>query len=390
MPTESFIRGIVANLGYWQKLSNHLDDNQIRILDTDRQNIYRAVQIGLSFGHTASAATTLAMSLFEFIEWRGYWLEWIPILEQALALEATTAKTRCKLLNQVGFLYYLSQQVPKAIDIYQEAGEVAELSGNSYELAYAHYGLSVAHHAIHKYDEAEKYGSQALNEFTALQADLRMIAGVLNILGMISHAQGDYLIAEKHLFQVVEMRLEIARPTELVQALNNLAITFRAQKKYETALKCFTEALAYLDRSASKLTEINTLNSLGHLYFEMGRLTEAEAAFRQMDVAYLLRAGHIGLMALRANNLGNTLLEQTQLQAAESHFREAVDLWRQTNDKLNLANTLGDLAQTLAKQGRHREAAFVYEEAIDLLRDFPENAWARDRFERLLAHRLKL
>ena len=117
-------------------------------------------------------------------------------------------------------------------------------------------------------------------------------------------------------------------------------------------------------------------NNIGFLYYKQGRWPAAEAAFRQADTDYLRRSPNFHLQAQVANNIGNTLIKQAKFESAVSYLRQAVDLWLQADDKLELANTSGSLAEALAGQGNTNQALAHFEEALALLAHFPDDTWA--------------
>jgi tetratricopeptide (TPR) repeat protein len=76
--------------------------------------------------------------------------------------------------------------------------------------------------------------------------------------------------------------------------------------------------------------------------------------------------------------LGNVYLKQHRLTEAEAQLRHARSLWQQLQAPLNLANTIGTLAEVLVQQGKEEEAALLFEQAIKLLHDYPDDAWAKN------------
>ena len=387
MPTPSFLNGVKANLEYWQVYTRDADPGY-KALDADRHNLYRAVQAGLSFPDTQPAATQLALELFSYIELGSYWREWMMVLDRALALESHPAPVRCRLLNQSGFLHMHTRQFSEALRAHEAAKEMAAQGEMLDELAEACFGLCQVYYFKHAYAEAESYGQRALETYVQT-GSLKKQGNVHNILGMLAHVQGKYALAEAHLEKTLELHAQTNSPRR-AHYLNNLALTYQAQEKYEHARQCFLEALALVEDQSQPWIQNNTLNSLGTLYFAMDRYRDAETTFLAIDAAFLHRIGNLVALAQRANNLGQVYLKQKRLEEAERALRHALTLWQQTEDRINLANTLGSLAEVLVLQENFSQALLSYEEAIPLFSPFLDNAWARGRQSRLEAQKASL
>jgi tetratricopeptide (TPR) repeat protein len=183
-------------------------------------------------------------------------------------------------------------------------------------------------------------------------------------------------VAEARLGQSVNSWRQFGQPTELARALANQAVTLQAQSKFEAALAHYQEAAAVLEPTTSDLAKVGVQNSLGTLYFALGRLVEAEAAFRRANSPVLQQSANLHLRAQVGQNLGNVLLEQGRLEEAKVYLSEAIATWRQTEDEVDLANSLGNLAETRLKQGQPQTAVPLYDEAIALVAGYPHDAWA--------------
>ncbi|MCL4267283.1 MAG: hypothetical protein KJ069_29160 [Anaerolineae bacterium] len=83
-PHPQFVRGLQAGLRYWQVQTQDESDASIRRLDAERHNLYRLVQYGQAVPELWLDTAVLALNAFYLVERKGYWLEWIPILEQAV------------------------------------------------------------------------------------------------------------------------------------------------------------------------------------------------------------------------------------------------------------------------------------------------------------------
>lgn len=390
-PSSDFIQSIEAGIDYWQTRTRHLSPDTIIILDQQCQNLYRLVQFGLKLPQTWEGAATIALQAFDLVEQRGYWQEWILVMEQAIAgCTDENPRLKFRLLNRLGQLHRLNRQLSASINIHQAAKTIAHQLGDEHLLARVYYNLSEAHLRRHEYDEAERYGVEALSIFKNIEGEEKRVSAVLNALGETARFRGDLAVAEKRLSQAVEISRTIGQSIYLVRFLNNLALTLQAAEKFDEALWCLTDAAAVLETITSEFDKTMTQINLGLLHFKQKQWAEAEAAFRRADSSFLQRSGHIYYRALIANNLGNTLLKQKRLTEAETYLRHAIQLWQQASDNLELANTLGSLAEVLVAQRQVDSAIPLYNKAITLLQQFPDDAWARQLLKLFRAQRQAL
>ena len=368
MVSPRFIKSIAANIAYWTTQSQELQDETLAVLDAERENIFHAVQFGLRLPQTRAATAELALQAFLLIERRGYWREWIPILEQLLAtLNDHNLPLKFRLLKELGQLQRFERQLQAAVESHQAALAIAQQLNDKKMVAQARFNLSEDHRQKRQYREAKQYGLKALESFTT-QENKRWMAITLNTLGLIAQSEGHFVLSEERLLKAVTLWREVLEPTELARSLNNLALTLQKQGKFTSALACYHEAATQLAQTVSELDKVKVQISLGTLYFDLEQWSKAESAFKEANSPYLLNSAHFYDRALIAQNLGNVLLKQKRFSEAEDYLRNAIHLWRQKDDHLMLANSLGTLGQVLARQGK--KARHFLDEAISLLASY--------------------
>jgi tetratricopeptide (TPR) repeat protein len=378
----SWAKSIEANIVYWSTHLNQLPDKQWHTLDIERFNIFRAIHFTLSLPEEAVDATLkdhwrkLSELLFRFVERRGYGHEWIPLMERLVEKFEADSHEQCQLLNRLGELYRLTQQLVKATETHQKALQIAQQAEDELEVARAHFNLGTDHYRRGELDVAVHHGQTALEIFTRLGLSGRETAAALNLSGLVAKAQGNFNLAETCLRQAVSIWQQLDQPPEQARTLNNLALTLTEQEKVEEALQCYAEARVVLARTASELDRILVYLSEGTLYFNLERYAEAEATFQRINLAFLREAGHLLYQALALNNLGNVALVQEEYGRAEKHLRECVLLWQQIGDEIEVADTLGVLGDVMAAMDRVDEAISLYEEALALLSRHPDDSRA--------------
>lgn len=385
-PDPQFVESILVGLTYWRERTAHIDDQVIGELDAERQNLHRIVRYGLVLPQTWQSAAAVILQSFNFVERRGYWREWIPVLEKAIArCDKEHIPVKFKLLNQLGQLYRFVLQWTPALAAHEEAETIAQQLGDEQKLAESYCHLSELYLRQRQYSKAEKYGLAALARFMKIDATERWIAITSSTLGELARFRGDLAQAEERFSQAISYWRILNEPVRIARVLNDLAVAFTTAAKFEQAEKCLKETILLLGPTPNELDKVMAQINFGLLHFRRENWIGAEAAFRKANSSYLQKSPHIFYRALVANNLGNVLLKQDRLEDAASYLQDAITLWRQADDKLELANTLGTLAETLVAQRRQEEAIALFEEAIDLLSEYPDDTWVQKLQQNFMA-----
>jgi tetratricopeptide (TPR) repeat protein len=375
-PSVEFVASLRAALAFWQP---RLDVEPAPRLDPERHNLFRAVQFGLALPATRARAAEVVAAAFPFVRARGYWREWLPLLEQARAVgDELPPAAHIRLLNRLGFLRRLNRKLDDALIAHREALAVARCSGDPVQLAWTHAYLGRALCEARHYADAEEHLHAASQRVEGMDGERveRLIAFVHHWLGVVTYHLGRLPEAQDRLERALALRRQFGRPLLLSETLHDLANVHRAAGAYEEALTCYEEALSQLEGTGYRLERMMIHHSVGALHFSRKAYFLAEAAFRAIDFPFLRETGNVHMQAMVLVSLGNSLLYQEQYREAAATLRDSVSLWRQLQDDLELANAIGSVGEALAALGNHAEAAAAFDEALALLAQFPTDARA--------------
>lgn len=377
-PSSQFIRSTQAAISYWHKRTQELDDKAIHQLDADRQNLFQAVQFGLALPQTWHNTAEVALQAFDLVQRRGYWQEWIPVLEQAAA-SCTDDQLPLKfhLLSRLGQLQRFAQQLPVAIKTHQEAKVLAQQLGDKQILGIAYYNLSEDHLRCRDYAATERYGQAALTALHNLEGAEYWEALTLGTLGEMARFCGDLAASEEMLSQAIVIKRRLDQPISLMRNLNNLAITLQTAGKFHEALQCYEDAYELLATTPYEIDKITIQINLGSLHFQLDQLAKAETTLRQVNLAYLHESNKIYLEAAARQSLGNVILKQGRPEQSIPYLKRAVTLWQTMGEELEQANSMETLAEAFVAQGQVTKAISLYEESIVLLKKFPDDARAQ-------------
>ena len=374
--SSEFLKSLCAALTFWQY---RLESEPISRLDPSRHNLYRAVEFGLNEPVTRTIAARVVISAFSLIYARGYWQEWLPLLEGAQAAsEELAAEAQIELLIQLGHVRRLNRRLDEALTAYRDALALAEQSADLLLQAEARVHLGRALRDARQNAEAEKELQIALQFLEDGEGEEvnRLLALAKNVLGLVAYDLGQTAKAKAYLERAVALRRQQEDPPPLSDALHDLGNTYRVAGAYREALAVYEEALALLEGTGFRLDRIRIRFSIGVLHFSRRAYDLAEASFRAIDFPYLRETGNLHFQAMILVSLGNALLYQECYREAAAALRESVSLWRQLQDDLELANAIGSLGEALAGLGETDMAQETFTEALSLLAQYPEEAQA--------------
>ncbi len=226
--------------------------------------------------------------------------------------------------------------------------------------------LGREHYGKREYDKAEPLLRQVL------QQDDRF-ADVHDMLGVIAHSRGNFMLAEQHFERALEIN------PSYTEAALNLAVTYNDRGKYEAARQVYSRikgkpsgALSGLDPFArGKLANMHA--DLAQAYADSGLVHEA--------IAELEKA--VGLCPQFADlrtKLGNLLREVKETPRAREHYEAAVAA------RPNYVPARLALGVTLLSQGEADGADEQWTRALEIE---PENTQAKMYMRMLAAYRAK-
>jgi tetratricopeptide (TPR) repeat protein len=307
------------------------------------------------------------------------------VLEQAIAAcpECDLA-VKARMLNQLGSLYRRERRLDDALAVHNQAEELGRALDDAMLVAQAQLGLGRVYRWRGQYDLADQYANQALTAFSAPDISLQYAAHAYNLSGVIALGRGNYEVAATQLSEACDLFRKAMEPIELARSEVNLCEPLARLGRIDEALELLEEAAAIFTQYSHQLERARLYVNLGFLHYSRDDLVEAEAAFRKAYTPNLRQFGPIYQRSQIESNLGNVLLLQGHIEQARTYFLSAVAGFRLVDSRTWLANSLDGLADTTLAAGDRQEAISLYEEALAIVQEVPEDAWANRMETRFL------
>ena len=209
-----------------------------------------------------------------------------------------------------------------------------------------------------------------------IRRDLGNRAGegaTLNNIALVYYAQGRYEAALTFFEEALVIRRDVGDRAGVGATFNNIGLVYAAQGRYEAALTIYEEALAIRRDVDDRAGEGDTLNNIAGVYYAQGRY---EAALTTYEEALTIsrevgdRAGE----GTTLNNIAAVYYAQRRYEAALTTYEEALAIRHDVGDQSGEGTTLSNIALVYYAQGRYEAALTTYEEALAIRRDVGDRA----------------
>lgn len=377
---DAFRRSIRANVTYW-RTSLQTTPAITSVADHVWENVVRAILYACEERSAWAEAAQLAIGMFGLMQHRGAWHEWGALLQRVADALVDEPALRSRVLTQVGQCSVLDGQYEAAARTLELAEELALAVGSIELIVRCRASLCESFRYLFRFEEAERLARTALIDLRQLAdtPENRLIqVAVLNTLGVVLSRVGRPVEGEAQLQNALALLDTANYPVEASRVCNHIATALSYAGRLVDAIGYLDQASQYLaslpnvayDRAMIALTK-------GTMQFGLGRLSEAETAFRAIDVDELRRLGYWSHAAFTANNLGNVYQQLGRLPEAEAKLTEALTLMRDLEDGVELANVLLTLGEVVEAQGRRAEALPLWREAAELAEKYPTDTRAQ-------------
>jgi CHAT domain-containing protein/tetratricopeptide (TPR) repeat protein len=241
-----------------------------------------------------------------------------------IGIKANVPAQHALALNNIGLLAYDQGDYQEALDWYAKSLAISEQNGDDTGAARTLNNIGAAYSFANALDSARPPLERSLAIGDRLK-NPRLVANALNNLAVLDGMRGDY-----------------ARALSVLQRSYNL------------------EASSGSPRNLA-ITRLN----IGNVYLNQGDDTQAAQQFEQA-LALADKLGVRQLSAIALMGLGNVALERGDVADAVRQFERSLVVFREINDKPNIANTLSMLATALGGDGHYDRALVMLRESIEL------------------------
>lgn len=366
---QFFRQTVLKNLHYWQ---NWLETcyTHVTALDRERNALTKALAFALDLDEAWLLAFELMQTLTPLMERRGHWELWYSVLihslEAAQRVNDTTAEVTLSAL--LARLLFQQSRFKESAICYRRTIRLARRIGDRFNEARA--CTNLGHHFIERgyWHRAEVLCCHALKLFEQIDSQHGQ-AHTENHLGLLYTHQGRWAEAECHLNRACTIWGEMNDEHGLMRGFINLCLLYNGMKLPDKALDMAEKAFLQADRTGEELETGRIHLNVGTAYKIKGDLKEAETHTRQAEQIFRHLGNTHGLTNV-LNNLGEIYLLRQEWAAATRHLIEALQGYRTLKNKHGEVQTLIHLATCEHLQSHKVQAQLWLSEAESQLKQY--------------------
>lgn len=386
----TFFKGIVlGNLGYWKDwVAEKMTD--IAAIDHERNNLIKAISLGLKLEETWTLARELIVLLCPYMERRGHWQIWNLVLRQAIE----AVKQRGEIAEEANlsalFARLLARQnrFKESAVYYRRAIRLSRHIGDPFSEARALSNLGYYYIENGHWYRAEILCCHALNIFEQIENDHGR-AHTENHLGILYTRQGFWDRAEYHLEKACAIWQAMGDYHGLMYGYINLSMLFNETNQPDKTRSILETALALAEQTGDEVFTGKIYNNLGNAYRLKGQLALAETYICRAESIFRRFSDENGL-AETWDNLGLICLEQQKWPEAIVHLNAALNAWRYLKNRYGELRVLTYMIEYDLAQGDPKRAETLLVELETILRRYDPNKRYRQLQQRLIAFRRSL
>ncbi len=336
-------------------------------LDQEQGNVRAALQWAKEYD--AALGLSIAIAIWRYWYLRSYlsegrsWLETFasrtygpPEMQRARAranIEAATFATeqgdlkQAELLIEEGLRYY--QETDDHIGMMSALGHLGDLAFRR-----------------DLYEIAEGYYCQSLELGRPLVGKEHMIASGLNNLAITVKAQGRYDEAQLLLEESLNYRRELGDHYGMANSLINFSNLLCHQGAFERAAAVAEEGLLHARQSGNRRIIADALDYLGKALTEQGAYQRALWVLEESNQIYQELEDRLGVESV-LRHLGDLACAQSEWQVAKAYYAACIEVCQQEDRSVGIAKCLAGWARALLTQGDIEQAIyFIYTAATTL------------------------
>ncbi len=253
----------------------------------------------------------------------------------------------------------------KAINWYQQGLDVFTKLNNEIEIAKANLNISIAYQRLSDHTSALKYGEKALFTFEKLK-DRNGIGRVLNVLGITSMAQKNYVNAKQYFIQYNNYSRQVNATAEITNSYNSLGSVYTKLKKLDSAVHYFNNAAALNLKAGNKLALAHNYQNIGIIYQENKKdYVKAIDYFRRARTLYL-EVDNKSFLSQSLVNLGESYKALGDTVKAKDHLKSALLMANDVGEKEVIKQAYNSLSLMDADKKNYKNAFENLQKSVEV------------------------
>ncbi len=330
--------------------------------------------------HSALSGLRMAGALSQFWDTHGYFSEGRRWLKKVLASIETPSYERVDALTGAGWLAARLSDMGDAIQMYEQAIDIARGIGYKAGIAKALGGLAFAKEFLGADDTViEGLQTESLDLWREV-GDKRGIATALGPLAHRAASAYDFKVANTLFEESLALFREVQDKREIAGALWNLAQIAVVIGQFDKAREIYEESLKIYEDLKDLHGVATQLRGLGRVERFQGNTKLARSLYEEA-LANFRSLGDKGCGSIALAGLGRVALDQDDVKEATSLAQECLSMSREVGFKAVEAQALRLLGQCDFAQGNNESAKEHFIDSITLEKELDHREGITENLE---------
>lgn len=366
-----FINIIQSAITYWIEKVNGLKDDELESLDDDRLNINQIITFGLGHEDVVPLAGQLCAVLFNYIERRGFWEEWMIYIQNALGRlsDEEDALLAFQLELHLAQLENRTRQPKQAEERVGRLLHQVEKLGETEILAEVYRCLAGLATDRREFEQAKMYALKSYEIFQQYPNSHKSQALVLNLLGIAHHHLNEFEEAREYFSMALAKWERLNQSLWMARTLINFAYCLSDAEDFRAASIYYNDALEILEETKYEFEKAVVHINRGLLFSKQQHWEDSILEFQLANSPFLQNSPHAYHQALIYSNMAFAHLKMGEIEKARHYIDEAISMRRNLGYNIGLANSLSTAGQIAIAEGKIDEAVDNFEEGLQLVKD---------------------
>ncbi len=288
----------------------------------------------------------------------------------------------------IGYMYFLKNEIEIASKEFKEAIKIRELVAaecaanelfdSKSLLARACHGFGEFNRRIGNFDDALKYGTQALStrlelSKTKLTPDQvaenkKGIAGLYTNLSAVYGNKGEEKKAIELELKSLKINIELKNNNGIAKSYSNLSASYGRMAQRAKQLEYLQKSIKLLELTEDKIGLVKAFRDLGSYYLEIGKTDKALQSFLK-SLKDSREMNNLENIAGTLLNLGGLYHDKGEKEKALSCYHESLSIRIKMKNKLGIAHAHGNIARYHQSEGNIKEALKEYQFTLKSLEE---------------------
>ena len=265
-----------------------------------------------------------------------------------------------------GLIYHLKADYEKALQEFNKANKLFETLNQKKGISKSLNNIAAVYIRMGEYSKSISYNEKALVVNQSIK-DKTIEASILNSIGTAYANTGEFDSTLKYFKASLEITKSLSDQNRVAKGLSNIGSVYNQQGNFPLAVEYYTKALLIFDSldNGDKGVKANTLNNLGNLYIDQGKLKKALNCFNQSIEMHEKEGNKYGL-ASSYMNVGTLYMFEDSLDLAKQYFDKALEMSKDASIKDNMALCYGNIGHLEYYRGNYKNSIDYFNKGLSI------------------------